>query len=454
MKRILFSAVIIMFFAACGGDDGLTPTPQKPPTQEETPEVKAADIVKYFSLDKQLNVSQALEKAKADLGKKTIDGKEISVTAVSEVKRDDQKGTFTLKVTGYVGKKPFGMEVDFSGFAQKPTDQHMAMRAVASWKEGVDYLSGFDFDTLYRLKKTDKFTAAYLAKYVDLTSSAPDGNSRYTFTADDWAKTTVSDVKYVADNSHSGRISFTITYNGIKGKTGNGNNGAPSLAFDKNIYYAKQITLDTDAVKKRYMRGVYQHLDIFYTSLLKFDADKFVPYIERKQKNDSDNSIALTIKLAAKDGHDTELAQFSLTLSGFKPLSDLDKELQLATSSDLGHYFGGKFKASADGDKSAQVRAIDPSVWIKYVQFGVRRGAGLVELVPSIVKSENGNNSVTAWVPTGSQAKDKDIFLVKPRIEVTGAKKENGWLYITYKLIGVNDTPINGTENKLPVHLI
>ena len=40
MKRILFSAVIIMFFAACGGDDGLTPTPQKPPTQEETPEVK------------------------------------------------------------------------------------------------------------------------------------------------------------------------------------------------------------------------------------------------------------------------------------------------------------------------------------------------------------------------------------------------------------------------------
>ena len=405
-----------MFFAACGGDDGLPPTPQKPPTQEETPEVKAADIVKYFALNNQLNVSQALEKAKADLGKKTIDGKEINVTSVTEVKRDEAKGTFTLKVAGYVGKKPFGMEVDFAGFAQKPSDQDMAMRAVAKWKEGVDYLAEFDFDTLYRLKKTDKFTAAYLAKYVDLTSSAPDGNSRYTFTADDWAKTTVSDVKYIADNSHSGRISFTITYNGIKGNTGSGSNGAPSLAFDKNIYYAKQITLDTDAVKKRYMRGVYQHLDIFYTSLLKFDADKFVPYIERKQ--------------------------------------NLDKELQLATSSDLGHYFGGKFKASADGDKSAQVRAIDPSVWIKYVQFGVRRGAGLVELVPSIVKSENGNNSVTAWVPTGSQAKDKDIYLVKPRIQVTGAKKENGWLYITYKLIGVNDTPINGTENKLPVHLI
>ena len=57
MKRILFSAVIIMFFAACGGDDGLTPTPQKPPTQEETPEVKAADIMKYFALNNQLGLS-------------------------------------------------------------------------------------------------------------------------------------------------------------------------------------------------------------------------------------------------------------------------------------------------------------------------------------------------------------------------------------------------------------
>ena len=136
MKKILFSAVIIILFAACGGDDGLTPTPQKPPTQEETTKVKAADIVKYFNLDKRLNVSQALEKAKADLGKKTIDGKEINVTTVTEMKRDDQKGTFTLKVVGTVGAKPFEMEVDFSGFAQKPTDQDMAMRAVAKWKEG------------------------------------------------------------------------------------------------------------------------------------------------------------------------------------------------------------------------------------------------------------------------------------------------------------------------------
>ena len=66
MKKIILLAAVCVFFAACGGDDGLTPTPQKPPKQEETTEVKAADIVKYFGLDKQLNVNQAIEKAKAD----------------------------------------------------------------------------------------------------------------------------------------------------------------------------------------------------------------------------------------------------------------------------------------------------------------------------------------------------------------------------------------------------
>lgn len=454
MKRILFSAVIIMFFAACGGDDGLTPTPQKPPTQEETPEVKAADIVKYFALNNQLNVSQALEKAKADLGKKTIDGKEINVTSVTEVKRDEAKGTFTLKVAGYVGKKPFGMEVDFAGFAQKPSDQDMAMRAVAKWKEGVDYLAEFDFDTLYRLKKTDKFTAAYLAKYVDLTSSAPDGNSRYTFTADDWAKTTVSDVKYIADNSHSGRISFTITYNGIKGKTGSGSNGAPSLAIDKNAYYAKQFTVDADDVSKLYMRGVYRHLDVFYGSLIDYDDDKFAPLFAGKQKNDGNNTIDLTIKLTPKDGSDTELAQFTMTLTGFKPLSDLNEEWAIAGKTEVNQFFGKKFRGKPDGDKTAEVKAIPTKLWINLVQMSVKRGGNHVDLSPEKVKSENGNYNVTAWTPSSGKTEYRDIYLEEPQIEVISARKEDNFLYIKYRLTKVNETAVDGKEKEVQIHLI
>lgn len=452
MKKIILLAAVCVFFAACGGDDGLTPTPQKPPKQEETTEVKAADIVKYFGLDKQLNVYQAIEKAKADLGKKTVDGKEIEVKVVNEVKRDEQKGTFTLKVTGVVGNKPFGMEVDFSGFAQKPADQDMAMRAVAKWKDGVDYLAEFDFDTLFRLKKTDKFTVDYLSKLVDLTSSAADGSNHYTFTPDDWAKTTISDVRYVPGNSYSGHVVFTITYNGIKGKTGN--NASPSLAIDKNAYYAKQFTVDTEAASKRYMRGVYKHLDAFYGSLIKYDKDKFAPIYEGKQKNNSDNSIALTIKLTPKDGSETELAQFTLTLKGFKPLSDLNSEWAIVGKTEVNEFFGKKFRNTPDGDKTAQVKALSTKLWINLVQMSVKRGGGYVDLYPKEEKSENGNYNVTVWVPRSNELKDRDIYLEEPQIEVISAKKEGYFLDINYKLTAVNETAVDGVEKTVKVHLI
>lgn len=452
MKKIILLAAVCVFFAACGGDDGLTPTPQKPPKQEETTEVKAADIVKYFGLDKQLNVYQAIEKAKADLGKKTIDGKEIEVKVVNEVKRDEQKGTFTLKVTGVVGNKPFGMEVDFSGFAQKPADQDMAMRAVAKWKDGVDYLAEFDFDTLFRLKKTDKFTVEYLSKLVDLTASAADGSSHYTFTPDDWAKTTISDVRYVPSNSHSGHVVFTITYNGIKGKTGN--NGSPSLAIDKNAYYAKQFTVDTQAASKFYMRGVYRELAAFYGSLIKYDEAKFAPLLASKQKNDGDNSIALTIKLTPRDGSETELAQFTLTLKGFKPLADLNNEWNIAGKTEVNEFFGRRFRNTPDGDKTAQVKAIDTRVWLKLVQMTVKRGGNFVSLSPKEVKSENGNYNITAWTPTDGKAEYLDIYLEEPKVEVISAEKKGNFLDINYKLTSVNETAVDGVEKTVKVHLI
>ena len=119
-----------LLFAACGSDDNsFTPTP---PTQETVIEVTTDDIVKFLNLDKQLNVYQALEKAKSDSGKKSINGKEVNVTAVSVVKSDEEKGTFTLRVMGNSGGKPFVKDVDYNGFAQKPSDEEMVMRAVAS----------------------------------------------------------------------------------------------------------------------------------------------------------------------------------------------------------------------------------------------------------------------------------------------------------------------------------
>ena len=444
MGKFIFAAAIVLLFAACGGEDNsLTPTP---PTVEKVVEVTTDDIVKFFNLDKQMNVYQATEKAKADLGNKTVNGKQLNVTSVSVVKSDEEKGTFTLRVMGNSGGKTFTKDVDYTGFAQKPNDYAMASRAVAKWKEGVDYLKDFDFDTLYRLKDNSKFTAAYLQKFINLSSSSVGGSKHYTFTPADWANTTVSDVRYVG-SSTSGQVAFTITYKGRK-------NSSLGVEMNKNEYYRNQISVNTEEVSKLYMRGVYEHTDLLHTSLLNYDRDKFVTYPTGKQKNDGSNSMTLSIQLVAKDGHDTELANFNMELTGFKPLSALDKELLIANSTDVGKFFGKYFRSKADGDYSAAVKAFDPRVWFKKVQMSLMRDGENIDLYANEVQGDNGNSNLTAWIPGSGLAKYLDIYLLDPRIEVISAQKTGNFLDIKYKLVYVNEVSVGGKEKTLHVHLL
>ena len=448
MRKIIIAAFIALLFAACGSDgsssDPILPTPS---TEQKVSEVTTDDIVEYFNLDKQLNVYQALEKAKASLGSKTVNGKLVSVIAVNVLNKDEEKGTFTLRVIGNSVDKAFTKDVEYTGFAQKPTDYEMVSRAVASWKADVNYLKYFDFDTLYRLKDNSKFTAAYLQQFVDLSSSSVEGNKHYTFTPEDWANTTISDVRYIG-GSYSGRIAFTITYKGRKGNTGN---SSPNVPFDKNKYYATLVTANSEQASKLYMRGAYENADVFYTSLLKFDSDKFVPYLKGKHKDDGANSLRLSINLVAKDGHDTELANFEVEVTGFKPLSALNNELLIANSAEVGKFFGKYFRNKADGDYSAAVKAFDPRVWFKNVQMSLNRDGEVIVLYPNEVQAGNGNNLLTAWVPGSGMAKYMDIYLLDPRVEVLSAVKSGNFFDVKYKLVYVNEVAVTGKEQTLRV---
>lgn len=448
MRKAIITAFIALLCAACGSDgnssDPILPTPS---TEQNVSEVTTDDIIEYFNLDKQLNVYQALEKAKASLGNKTINGKLVSVIAVNVLNKDEEKGTFTLRVIGNSVDKAFTKDVEYTGFAQKPTDYEMVSRAVASWKADVNYLKDFDFDTLYRLKDNSKFTAAYLQQFVDLSSSSVEGNKHYTFTPEDWANTTISDVRYIG-GSYSGRIAFTITYKGRKGNTGS---SSPNVPFDKNKYYATLVTANSEQASKLYMRGAYENADVFYTSLLKFDSDKFVPYLKGKHKDDGANSLRLSINLVAKDGHDTELADFEVEVTGFKPLSALNNELLIANSAEVGKFFGKYFRNKADGDYSVAVKAFDPRVWFKNVQMSLNRDGEVIVLYPNEVQAGNGNNLLTAWVPGSGMAKYMDIYLLDPRVEVLSAVKSGNFLDVKYKLVYVNEVAVTGKEQTLRV---
>ena len=241
MRKIILAVSIVLLCAACGGDgSSLDPVQPNPSTEQNAAEVTNDDIVKFLNLDKQQNVYQALETAKASLGNRTVNGKALNVTAIDVLNSDEEKGTFTLRVMGNSSGKTFTKDVEYAGFAQKPNDYEMVSRAVAAWKTDVNYLKDFDFDTLYRLKDNSKFTTAYLQKFINLSSSSVGGSKHYTFTPADWANTTVSDVRYVGSNS-SGQVAFTITYKGRK-------NSSLGVEMNKNEYYRNQISVNTEGL--------------------------------------------------------------------------------------------------------------------------------------------------------------------------------------------------------------
>lgn len=447
MRKIILAVSIVLLCAACGGDGSSSdPVQPNPSTEQNVAEVTTDDIMKFLNLDKQQNVYQALETAKASLGNKTVNGKALNITAVDVLNSDEEKGAFTLRVVGNSGGKTFTKDVEYVGFAQKPNDYEMVSRAVAAWKTDVNYLKDFDFDTLYRLKDNSKFTAAYLQKFINLSSSSVGGSKHYTFTPADWANTTVSDVRYVG-SSTSGQIAFTITYKGRK-------NSSVGVEMNKNEYYRNQISVNTEEVSKLYMRGVYEHADVFHTSLFKFDSEKFVPYLKSKRRDDGTNAITLSIQLVAKDGHDTELANFDVELTGFKPLSVLDNDLTIGSSIELRDFFAKRYKSKADGDYSAAVSRLNTKLWFNKVEMYVTRDNEQIDLQANGVQSEYGGGNVTAWEPTSNLAKYFDFYLLEPRIEVTSAKKIGNFLDITYKIVYVNDVAVDGKLRTLHVHLV
>ena len=447
MRKIILAVSIVLLCAACGGDGSSSdPVQPNPSTEQNAAEVTNDDIEKFLNLDKQQNVYQALETAKASLGNRTVNGKALNVTAIDVLNSDEEKGTFTLRVIGNCGGKTFTKDVEHVGFAQKPNDYEMVSRAVAAWKTDVNYLKDFDFDTLYRLKDNSKFTAAYLHKFINLSSSSVGGSKHYTFTPADWANTTISDVRYVG-SSTSGQIAFTIIYKGRK-------NSSVGVEMNKNEYYRNQIGVNTEEVSKLYMRGVYEHADVFHTSLFKFDSEKFVPYLKSKRRDDGTNAITLSIQLVAKDGHDTELANFDVELTGFKPLSALDNDLTIGSSIELRDFFAKRYKSKADGDYSAAVLRLNTKLWFNKVGMYVTRDNEQIDLQANEVQSEYGGGNVTAWKPTSNLAKYFDLYLLEPRIEVTSAKKVGNFLDITYKIVYVNDVAVDGKLRTLHVHLV
>ena len=286
--------------ASCGGSSsGNDPIPTPPNPTNEDIKVTDNDLVSYFNLDKTKYVYQAIESLTAQTSAKTVNGKTIEVLSTSIQERNDSEGTFKVLVSGKVQNKPFSYTITYAGFAKKPSDYDMSHRLSVQWKAGVDYQTQFDFDTLYRLKKNEKYTAEYLSQFVDFTVLEQNSQNVYKYTAEDLAKLQISKFEFKSGRS-TGTLTFVATYNGNKGYVGSGVYAQPTLSFDKNAYYASKLQLKKEVAAEYYMRGVYENVAVFYAGFFDYDSDAFAPILKSVNKSDSQNTLSVTIELQDK----------------------------------------------------------------------------------------------------------------------------------------------------------
>ena len=323
MKKIWISIVLGLIMTSCGGSSSSNdPIPTPPTPVVEDVKVTDNDLVSFFNLDKTKYVYQAIELLTAQTGAKTVNAKNIEVLSTSIQERNDSEGTFKVLVSGKVQNKPFSQTLTYTGFAKKPSDFDMARRISVKWKSGVDYQTQFDFDTLYRLKKNEKYTAEYLSQFIDIEVLEQNSQNVYKYTVDDFAKLQISNFEF-KNGSSTGTLTFVVTYNGNKGYVGSGIYAQPALAFDKNAYYASKFEVKKDVVAQYYMRGVYENAAVFYAGFFDYDTSIYAPILKSVNKSDSQNTLSVTIELQEKNGSENVLATFTKDVEGFKSLSTL-----------------------------------------------------------------------------------------------------------------------------------
>lgn len=463
MKKVIFIALIAVLLSACGKDEPVldikpgpvpeTGTPDKPGGKDEvenkdtTPPTEM-DLKAYFDINSELNVSESLQRIKASTEEKEIQGRKIQVNESNVLERNDEEGSFVCSVSGTVNGKEFTVEFACKGLKKRPGKYFMATRVQVSWKKEVASIekTSIAFDELYRLKKSDQFTAAYLSQWVTFSSTNPEGADSYVFTDEDIAKTEITEVQFI-DNY----ITFVLSYDGTKGKTSM--KERPSLRFNKNEYYKDKVTLTNDP-KNYYAQGVYEYLSSFYGSFIETQDDKvfFVELVSDSKNIDrTDNTVSCTLSLSTFADSNNELARFEYSFSGFKPLSDLKNEWKLSSKAELENYMSSRLKKAPEGDVLQILKRYPVSNWIKLAKMEVDRKGQLLELYCD--KAMQNNISVDAWIPISRKVIHSDILLIAPHFEVVAAKKKADVLTVTVAMTYVNEVSLKDVQSTFDIIL-
>lgn len=393
--------------------------------KEPAVELTLADIEAYYAFDKSKTVNPAERQIRATKVEKRVNNKTVKVTEVISINRADTEGSITYKIKGNVNGQPFEQTFTSTDFQKQPTEASVARSLKISWKNRIE---GFDFETLLLKKGTQKYTADYLKQYIDFEATADDGRI-YPLTAEDLA---LLKVKSIDLTDHALLLAFTYR-----------NTDTPRLQldFDKMKFLLDRVQVNTQFVKNRYMSGVFSYLATFFPDLLTYDHNLYTAELEKvnvvKTKDDAANTFSFELKLSGK-GSQTPLAKLTKKISGFKPLTDLKKELKMTATKELQDYIKGMLHEDVNKRGDIAKRLENTSEWIRKTTLALKR---------------NGIEHKLSWAQTTGTDKfailgelDKnslDLHFADPQFRLESISLKDQTIELKVQLTSVNGQRIN-----------
>lgn len=301
----------------------------------------------------------------------------------------------------------------------------MAKSLQIKWKNRID---NFDFETLLFKKGTQKYTVDYLKQYIEFSATTDNGRI-YLLGAEDLALLKVKSID-LTDQA----LQLVFTYR---------NTDTPQLQlnFDKEQFLLGRVQVNTQFVKNRYMSGVFSYLPTFLPDLLTYDHNLYTVKLEReglaKTKDDADNTFSFDLRLYAK-GSQTPLIKFTKKISGFKPLTDLKKELKMTATKELQDYIKGMLHEDVNKRGDIAKRLENTSEWIRKTTLALKR---------------NGVEHKLSWAQTTGTNKfailgelDKnslDLHFADPQFRLESISLKDQHIELKVQLTSVNGQRLN-----------
>lgn len=431
MKKILLASLMALFILSCGDEPKIERR-----LEPEAPKVEPKD-------DSKKEDPNGKEDSKKEENQDNSNGKDDSKK--EENNNTGENSNKTEDTNGNNNTNPNdNKKEDENNGVQRPEDYILARNLQLSWIKESKYKTEFDFDALYHNDKS-KFTAEYLSKFIKFQTQTQDGRV-YILTKEDLKSLKFVNAKIRKDSWNS-IISFEFKFNNDNVPTSS--NRAPRLSFNHADYYKSMVKMDKSFENKYYLEGVYDNVSIFYSSAISYDTDKYiVEYTGEKKIDRSANTMTINVRMFKKDGgnENNPLAIFELELNKFKPLSNISKELSIASSSDLDEHFKRRNISSySDGDITNIFKQKYSNIygWIYKAQIHRRLNGGLASMTKEKkTDTTNGQSIYDVLIPDGN-AFEQDMVLKKPYWELVSANKKGNKLNLVVRLLFVNDQSVN-----------